>query len=59
MRGVFSAALPLATTPMYNKMGATGATAFLAGLCTLLAPLPFIFSKYGERIRKGSRYAVP
>lgn len=40
MRAVFSAAFPLVSGPMYARLGTVGATALLAGLTTLMAPLP-------------------
>lgn len=40
MRGSSAAAFPLFAKQMYIRMGAVGATAMLAGLTTLAAPLP-------------------
>lgn len=40
MRSVLAAALPLASRPMFKAMTNTGALAFLAGVMTLLAPVP-------------------
>jgi hypothetical protein len=40
MRSVFACALPLAAEPMFRKMTNVGATAFLAGMTLLMAPLP-------------------
>lgn len=57
MRSSFAGALPLAARPMFKAMTNTGALAFLAGVMTLLAPVPFIFYKFGPRLRKSSRYA--
>jgi hypothetical protein len=41
-RSVLGAVLPLATPAMYNRLGLVGATALLAGLSTLMAPLPYV-----------------
>ncbi|KAI0683311.1 major facilitator superfamily domain-containing protein [Cytidiella melzeri] len=57
MRTTFAAGFPLFSTAMYNKLGTVGATALLAGLMTLMAPLPFIFDRIGERLRNNSPYA--
>ena len=38
--GVFAAVFPLISGAMYDKLGTVGATALLAGLTTLMAPLP-------------------
>lgn len=40
MRTSFAAGFPLFSNAMYGRMGTVGATAFLAGLMTLMAPLP-------------------
>lgn len=43
MRTMFAAAFPLFSTGMYNTLGTVGATALLAGLMTVMAPLPCVF----------------
>lgn len=58
LRSIFAAAFPLFAHSMYVKLGAVGATALLAGLATLMVPLPFIFSKMGARIRERSKFAA-
>ncbi|VDC02929.1 unnamed protein product [Peniophora sp. CBMAI 1063] len=58
MRCCFAAGFPLFAGPMYDTLGTVGATALLAGLTTLMAPLPFVFHKYGARLRERSRFAV-
>lgn len=40
MRSSFAAGFPLFAPAMYAKLGTVGATALLAGLTTLMAPLP-------------------
>lgn len=40
VRSVFAAAFPLFAGQMYARMGTVGATAFLAGIMTVAAPLP-------------------
>ncbi len=40
MRSTFGAAFPLFTNQVYHRLGIVGATALLAGIATLLAPLP-------------------
>ncbi|KAJ7140499.1 MFS general substrate transporter [Mycena crocata] len=57
-RSAFAAAFPLFAGAMYNKLGTVGATALLAGLTTLMAPLPFIFHRIGPRLRATSSFAV-
>ncbi|KZV61185.1 MFS general substrate transporter [Peniophora sp. CONT] len=58
MRCCFAAGFPLFAGPMYDTLGTVGATALLAGLTTLMAPLPFIFHRYGAQLRERSRFAV-
>jgi predicted phage tail protein len=42
LRSVFAAAFPLFAGAMYTRLGTVGATALLAGLATLMAPLPCV-----------------
>ncbi|KAK7018861.1 RNA polymerase II-associated protein [Favolaschia claudopus] len=58
MRSSFAAAFPLFAGAMYDKLGTVGATALLAGLATLMAPLPFIFYRIGPKLRANSKFAV-
>ncbi|KAJ7141175.1 major facilitator superfamily domain-containing protein [Mycena epipterygia] len=58
MRSSFAAAFPLFAGAMYQKLGPVGATALLAGLTTVMAPLPFIFYRIGARLRANSRFAA-
>ncbi|TFK64862.1 MFS general substrate transporter [Pluteus cervinus] len=57
-RSSFAAAFPLFAGAMYNRLGMVGATALLAGLTTVMAPLPFVFERIGHRLRQKSRFAV-
>ncbi|GAA95045.1 uncharacterized protein L969DRAFT_104736 [Mixia osmundae IAM 14324] len=56
-RSALAGALPLVSNQMYHRLGTIGATCLLAGLTALAVPLPFIFSRYGARIRKNSRFS--
>jgi hypothetical protein len=40
MRSTFAAVFPLFAGAMYSRLGTVGATALLAGLTTVMAPLP-------------------
>lgn len=42
MRSTFAAVFPLFAPAMYNRLGTVGATALLAGLTTLMLPLPYV-----------------
>ncbi|PPQ97319.1 hypothetical protein CVT26_006637 [Gymnopilus dilepis] len=57
MRSCLAAAFPLFAGQMYHRLGTVGATALLAGLMTILAPLPFVFRRIGARLRQKSRFA--
>ena len=41
LRSLFAAVFPLFAPAIYNRLGTVGATALLAGLTTLMAPLPW------------------
>ncbi|KAG2110083.1 major facilitator superfamily domain-containing protein [Suillus cothurnatus] len=58
LRSAFAAVFPLFAGAMYDKLGTVGATALLAGLSTIMAPLPFVFYRIGARLRKNSRFAA-
>jgi hypothetical protein len=42
---------------MYQTLGVNWASTLVAFLALACAPLPFLFYKYGERIRLRSKYA--
>ncbi|QIX00005.1 hypothetical protein AMS68_005522 [Peltaster fructicola] len=54
LRSVMGAVLPLAGTVMYNNLGANWAGTILGLLESVCIPIPFIFYKYGYRIRQKS-----
>lgn len=56
-RSVFGAVAPLFTSQMFHALGIGPAASLIAGVGCLLAPIPFLFYKYGERIRKQSKFA--
>ncbi|KIX96208.1 uncharacterized protein Z520_07986 [Fonsecaea multimorphosa CBS 102226] len=56
-RSACGAAAPLFTNQMFSALGVGGGGSLIAGVACLLAPIPFIFYKYGERIRRQSRFA--
>jgi len=58
LRSTFACVFPLFAGAMYDRLGTVGATALLAGLTTLMAPLPFIFYKIGGRLRRKSPWAA-
>jgi DHA1 family multidrug resistance protein-like MFS transporter len=56
-RSACGAAAPLFTQYMFDALGVGGGASLLGGVATLLAPIPFIFYKYGEPIRVKSKFA--
>ncbi len=50
--------LPLATTPLFLRLGISGACSLLGGLSLLMCALPFVFIWKGEHIRAGSRFCI-
>ena len=55
-RYAFAASVPLFTDQMFAAMGIGGGGSLIAGCAALLAPVPFVFWKYGKRIRARSKY---
>lgn len=51
------AAAPLFTQYMFDALGVGGGGSLIAGVACLLAPIPFIFYKYGGPIRERSKFA--
>ncbi|CAJ2509965.1 Uu.00g058650.m01.CDS01 [Anthostomella pinea] len=56
-RSAAGAAAPLFTEYMFDALGVGGGGSLIAGVACLLAPIPFVFYKYGEGIRKRSKFA--
>jgi hypothetical protein len=58
VRCIFAGAFPLFGVQMYEKLGYQWATTLLALLTVAMLPFPFLFFKYGKRIRARSRFAT-
>ena len=56
-RSACGAAAPLFTQHMFDALGVGGGGSLIGGIATLLAPIPFIFYRYGESIRIRSKFA--
>ena len=56
-RSACGAAAPLFTEQMFHALGVGGGGSLIGGVAVLLAPIPFIFYKYGKKIREKSRFA--
>lgn len=56
-RSACGAAAPLYTQYMFNALGVGGGGSLIGGVAILLAPIPFVFYKYGGPIRERSPFA--
>ena len=50
------ALLPFAATPMYERLGVAWASSLLGFLNLGMCAIPFIFIKYGDKIRARSKF---
>lgn len=57
IRSFWGAAVVLFTNQMYDRLGYEWATTLLAFISLACCGIPFLFWKYGERIRQRSRFA--
>lgn len=58
MRSLFGAAFPLFTGSMYGNLGINWASSIPAFLSLVCVPMPFLFYRYGERIRRRCHYSA-
>ncbi|KAG7412588.1 Efflux pump atB [Fusarium oxysporum f. sp. rapae] len=58
VRCVFAAAFPLFGNQMYTKLNNHWASSLLAFLTVAMMPFPYLFFRYGKRIRANSRFAT-
>lgn len=56
VRSACAAGLPLAAPRMYRTLGTQWATSLLAFLCLAMIPAPFVFYRFGARVRARSKY---
>ncbi|KAJ7881362.1 major facilitator superfamily domain-containing protein [Mycena olivaceomarginata] len=57
VRSLVAASFPLFTVQFFTNVGVNWATTILGGVGLLLLPSPFLFYKYGSRIRGNSKFA--
>ena len=57
LRSCFACAFPLVVGPLYHNLGVGPGSSICAGFAVLLVPVPFIFYRYGKRIRAGSKWS--
>lgn len=57
LRSILAAGLPMAARPMFHTLGVGPAMSILGGVACLALPVPFLFMRYGLRLRKMSKFA--
>ena len=58
LRSLVGAVLPLAGQKMYATLGLGWGNSLLAFIAIAMFPIPVVFYKYGERIRKSPRFQI-
>ncbi|WWD17614.1 hypothetical protein CI109_102055 [Kwoniella shandongensis] len=56
-RATFGAAFPLFANAIFKHLGIGGGCSLLGGIACLFIPAPFLFIKYGHKIRAKSKFA--
>ncbi|GAA6050966.1 hypothetical protein NBRC10513_000880 [Rhodotorula toruloides] len=56
-RSIAGALFPLFAPALFHHLGVQWGCTLLAGCMFLLVPVPFLFERYGERLRRRSRFA--
>ncbi|KAI3622595.1 putative mfs-multidrug-resistance transporter [Moniliophthora roreri] len=57
IRSLFGAAFPLFARQMYAALGPRWASSLLGFIALAMTPIPFVFVKFGSRLREKSKYA--
>lgn len=57
IRSAVAASAPLWSSQMFSKMTLGGGGSMIGGIAILLAPIPFLFHRYGAKIRQKSKFA--
>ena len=58
LRSLVGALLPLAGRAMYQRLGLGWGNSLLGFITLAMCPIPVVFYRYGERIRKSKRFEV-
>ena len=58
LRSFLAAGFVLAGRPMFNNLGVGPATSILGGIATLLIPVPILLMRYGQLLRRRSKFAM-
>jgi hypothetical protein len=57
LRAIASGCMPLFAYPMYSGLGSNVATSIIAAVATAYCMTPFVFLRFGQRLREKSRFA--
>ena len=57
IRSAFGASFPLFATQMYEQLNSRWASTLLGLLAIVMAPIPFVLTKYGPLLRRRSKYS--
>ena len=55
LRSIVGGVLPLAGLSMYEKLGFGWGNSLIAFISLVMIPIPFVFYRFGERIRKSTK----
>ena len=55
-RSLFGVVLPFAAVPMYSTLGVNWACSLLGFLSAVMCLIPFLFLRYGDKIREKSEF---
>jgi hypothetical protein len=58
LRSLVGAVLPLCGLQMYETLGLGWGNSLLAFIALAMVPIPWVFYRYGERIRTSKRFQV-
>ena len=58
LRSLFGAVIPLAGQSLYARLGLGWGNSLLGFISLTMLPVPFLFLKYGERIKTSRRFAI-
>ena len=58
MRSLGSLSAPLFTNAMFKAMRISGGGSLISGIAVILAVIPFVFFRYGKKIRGKSKYTA-
>jgi hypothetical protein len=58
IRYIAAGGMTIAGIPFYKNMGVHWTLTILGAISALMAPMPYVFYKYGKWIRSKSKYAI-